>query len=355
MTQRQEGKESAAGSARPVFRKWSVYFDGNFWGHRGRSRAGKEIPVKKQFFWYDALWHIPAIYVCAKGLVIDFCIEVEPERIHSYIKKWNLDQDEEGSSFTKEERQQCASEHPLMFQFTSEVTLKRKLLHQRHSCGIIYIPEWKETSDFFDSEQVLEHYGLDKAKAWSIHRVAYPWATRKKPEMAPMRLLLSASPETFSSRPFQTPRAGQSVSVLHPLTKKEYILTAEKVSQSKLSLQHFLSDEMEYPEYYLEMTYRLSPDLSKEYFQVRDCKDSESPRRKRTDELEMPKASSSASVSVIGGADGPTSIFLAGTLNKTVESGQQTACSALHFAPVSHVEWQIDFKERMYEDITIEL
>ena len=31
--------------------EWKVYFDGDFWGHRGKDRAGKEIKLDKQFDW----------------------------------------------------------------------------------------------------------------------------------------------------------------------------------------------------------------------------------------------------------------------------------------------------------------
>ena len=52
--------------------EWKVYFDGDFWGHRGKDRAGKEIKLDKQFDWAGYHWVIPAAYSCSKGLVVDF-------------------------------------------------------------------------------------------------------------------------------------------------------------------------------------------------------------------------------------------------------------------------------------------
>ena len=40
--------------------EWKVYFDGDFWGHRGKDRAGKEIKLDKQFDWAGYHWVIPA-------------------------------------------------------------------------------------------------------------------------------------------------------------------------------------------------------------------------------------------------------------------------------------------------------
>ena len=70
---------------------WKVYFDGDFWGHRGKDRAGKEIKLDKQFDWAGYHWVIPAAYSCSKGLVVDFCMRVDSESIRDFMKKWNLD------------------------------------------------------------------------------------------------------------------------------------------------------------------------------------------------------------------------------------------------------------------------
>lgn len=47
---------------------WKVYFDGSFWGHHGRERAGREVPVQKWFSWAGRDWFVPSVYVCSKGI-----------------------------------------------------------------------------------------------------------------------------------------------------------------------------------------------------------------------------------------------------------------------------------------------
>lgn len=53
---------------------WKVYFDSSFWGHHGRERAGREMSVQKWFSWAGRDWFVPAVYVCSKGIVVDFCM-----------------------------------------------------------------------------------------------------------------------------------------------------------------------------------------------------------------------------------------------------------------------------------------
>lgn len=67
----------------------NVSFSGNFWGHNSREHAGRKIPVKKRFQWAGRHWLIPAVYSCGKGLVLDFCMEISPEEIRSFMEHWN--------------------------------------------------------------------------------------------------------------------------------------------------------------------------------------------------------------------------------------------------------------------------
>ena len=65
----------------PAAPEWKVYFEGNFWGHWGRGRAGTEIRLDQQFDWAGHHWVIPAVYSCGKGLVVDLCMRTEAKDI----------------------------------------------------------------------------------------------------------------------------------------------------------------------------------------------------------------------------------------------------------------------------------
>ena len=72
------------------------------------------------------------------------------------------------------------------------------------------------------------------------------------------------------------------------------------------------------------------------------------------------KEMSSGTIGIIGGADGPTAIFVTGISRKSgdkekVSESLHMACSALRFEPVDDVEWRIEFREKLREDIKLTL
>ena len=56
-------------------------------------------------------------------------------------------------------------------------------------------------------------------------------------------------------------------------------------------------------------------------------------------------------IGVIGGADGPTVIFT----DREKGSKLHAACSALHFEPREDAEWCLEFREKLRDDISVEL
>lgn len=121
--------------------EWKVYFDGDFWGHRGKDRAGKEIKLDKQFDWAGYHWVIPAAYSCSKGLVVDFCMRVDSESIRDFMKKWNLDWENDScENFTREQQMQMEWENPLCFNFKPCLKLNEKILQTTHGCAVSFNP-----------------------------------------------------------------------------------------------------------------------------------------------------------------------------------------------------------------------
>ena len=58
--------------AAPVPTEWQVFYDGGYWTKNGKGRAGEEVVLNSSFNWGEEVWHIPAIYSCSKGLVVEF-------------------------------------------------------------------------------------------------------------------------------------------------------------------------------------------------------------------------------------------------------------------------------------------
>lgn len=118
-------------------RKWEVFFDGGFWSN-SRERPGKELPIHKEFDWAGHHWVIPSIYLCSKGIVVDFCMRTEPAAIRDFMKKWDLTpENEEGRSFTQEQQMQLELDNPMRVEFHSLLHLNGKELPSTHGYGTL--------------------------------------------------------------------------------------------------------------------------------------------------------------------------------------------------------------------------
>ena len=101
-------------NAKPAIPEWKVYFEGNFWGHSGKERAGTEVPLNQQFEWAGHHWIIPAAYSCSKGFVVDFCMRTPEEDIRKFINKWDLHPENDSCEyFTQEQQMQIDLDNPL--------------------------------------------------------------------------------------------------------------------------------------------------------------------------------------------------------------------------------------------------
>ena len=90
------------------------------------------------------------------------------------------------------------------------------------------------------------------------------------------------------------------------------------------------------------MNYTLSPEAGDTVF-ICDCAAGDKPfKRPSAPDRFAPRAQGDAAcIGVIGGTDGPTAIVCASRAPK----GLHTACSSLHFEPVSgDIEWRVEFQ-----------
>ena len=60
---------------------------------------------KNPFCWGEEKWYIPAVYICDKGLVIDYCKQADPVQVKAFIDKWDL-LNEGNNHYTKEQQEQ---------------------------------------------------------------------------------------------------------------------------------------------------------------------------------------------------------------------------------------------------------
>ncbi len=168
----------------------------------------------------------------------------------------------------------------------------------------------------------------------------------RKPKISSMQLRLKEEPHQVYGEPFGPLKPGENVEIVNPKTQETYKLTALKLESIEVPIPVSMR-KMEYPKCCMQMNYKLEPELAQNRFSLHDCAESDQPVMKGD------KVATSTSVSVIGGAYGPTSIFLAEKMDRKEEG--QIACSALHFEPVEDVVWQPVFSVDEENTVVVDL
>ncbi|HHV08919.1 MAG TPA: hypothetical protein GXX75_01385 [Clostridiales bacterium] len=336
--------------AEPQMPEWKVYFDGNFCGHHGRERAGKEIPLNRKFVWEDEAWNIPAVYTCSKGLVIDFYLKVPLERIRAFMDKWKLLDGSDGTDFTDEQRMQIDAENPLAFNMNPKAVLNGTGLLSSHGCGLSWNPCFPEGNGL-EAQCVVQHYGLDPDQGYAIWRSAFLWKTHRKPQIKTLRVILAQDPIAISGPHFQVSLPGEQIEFTHPSTGQKYTLTVEGYERREFSARHFNVPTQEFPEHYTMLSYTILPAPPDGFLTITDCAPSDRPRQKHPGPNVLQATNEVCSIGIIGIPRGATSTASGGGN----EGKLQAACSALHFEPVDAVEWRIVFHEKRCEDIGLEL
>lgn len=125
--------------------EWKVYFKGSFWGHHERDHAGKEIAIRQTFFWGEEEWLIPSLYVCGKGIVIDFCKKIPVKKIQEFMDKWNFGFDDTYCEFSQDDRMLIDAENPLNADLSPHIILNRNILTRKNSYGFAWIPSLPES------------------------------------------------------------------------------------------------------------------------------------------------------------------------------------------------------------------
>lgn len=334
--------------------EWQVYFGRGYWkSSTEKNCPATELVLNKTLVWGDEIWHFPSMYLCDKGFVVDCCVELNPDKVKAFFDKWYPVPDEPDISC--EVRQQIESENPFEIYAHSHYTLNGKAIEEKNCCGLSYIPDSCLPSDIENPKEtlaIIEHYHLDPTKAWSFHRHTCHWSTARMPnKIKSFSLSLERQPTTIKGIHFKNPSVGDVITFTHPISGVEHKLTVLEYEQQELPQNVFGNEEYEYPTHHTVMTYSIEPPLTEEMFIISDCLENDAARN-------MPKKSlktdltNDACICVIGGTDGPTAIFV----TSENSSGEcHTALSALHFAPTHHVEWKIEFKAKMMEDVQIDL
>lgn len=328
--------------------EWKVTYEGGFFPKRGR--AGKEIRLNREFIWGNEVWHIPAVYLCTKGIVVDFCVEVDVNLVKEFINKWNLYQ-ENGRSYTNEEYEQIQEENPLNMEFQTKIFVNDIGLLQAQGCGVYWISEECMPDDMkteTEAKWILEHYGYDLKKAWAIHRISYSWTEKKPKTIEAMKVKLEREMAKIPCTPFIAPKPGENHVIKNPSTGVEYIFSVLEYEEKEMEPSHFKDDSMEWPTKYAVMNYTLFPELDN--FYLKDSCHGDSPRRKQTNSHGIIAASVGIIELRMKAEDGEKYYHPDGTVAKL-----RVGYSSMYFENPKKIEWKLIFQEKKVPDMEIQL
>ncbi len=317
-------------------KEWKVFFGQPFCLDSGKGKPGSEIAVNTEFFWYGRTWHIPALYICGRGMVIDLCVEVEPSAIAAYEGKWKQ---KEGIHLTEEEAAQRNAEDPMAVNCNSRLTANGNEFYCQSASYAYYLPKGSSYQEQ-ESAFITEHYGLDPQKGWIFMRCSFAMKNASKYELKDLSLSLEADPITVLTPRFTVKGKGDAIPFTNPVTGEAHILRVVEYEEKELRIK----GKETYPTHYTEMSYIIEPDLPANLFDIRDCTGGDSVIKTAcgSDFVGITTA-------IIGGADGPVVMTVAGRNNLN----SRTVCSSLYHAPRKNIEWRMTFYKKEVEDTKI--
>lgn len=272
-------------------------------------------------------------YLCEEGLVIDFAQEISREAEQCFLEKW-VPRMERGLS--RREERQLRQENPLNDWHRCSVRVNGEQIKSQHSSGSFWIPpdlrpEIEPCDDKMEAR--LEHYALDSDKVWIFRRVYCDWVQGKPEAIASLEATLIGEYVEVCADSFAMPQAGESVTVINPLTEQAHILTVTDIQKESITIPERFG-EYEMPAEATVMCFTLTPNLKWEAFQLKDTQEKDQARKK----------------------DGtPYNGGSVDMMLRMPRDGTRVAVSSMRFTAPDRVEWEPVFREKRVEDLVLEL
>lgn len=317
-------------------REWEVFFSG-----RKRERAGDELRLDKHFSWAGHEWVAAAAYSCAQGIVLDLCMRTEEDAFVRYLNRWAPGGEE--PELAGEERLRAELENPLPFELRPRLVCNGKTLAMKCASTCCYVSVLEDGRDK-EAREIVRHYGLDESACWTLHRLSFPWATKRRCALRTLSLALAQRPRTVPGERFAVRGAGDTVALTSPVSGAVYTLTAQEIEQQTVPPHAFADDAYDYPTHCTMLTYTLSPKPG-EPLRIVDADEGDRPVRRQSVPSDGPTAV--AAVGVIGGANALTAL--------THGDEVHVVCSALRFAPPKRVRWRADWCEAVTAPMEVTL
>lgn len=312
-----------------------VDWGGSIHGSLRRHRPARETAVNAVFSWGEEEWHVPKLYICAEGIVVDYCVGVEAERVKTFWRHYEeLCGGDYGVELSEEQRE-ALGQNPLDVAFHSVLAVDGMELPAKSGSGTFWVPEGCGSEELAEESRrtraIVEHYGLDESKAWTFWRGSYPWKKRRGNAMKQVSLRLIRDRVSLTAARFTDPTVGEEIGFVHPATGETYSLRIAEVERQTIDQARFRDPDTVYPEHFVALTAAVEPIL--EGVTIRDCDPGDQPRSKNS---------------------GAMGVILFGRrsagLTETAERQTIHAASSLYFSPPRSVTWRAVVQIKPMED-----
>ena len=291
------------------------------------------------------------MYLFAEGIVVDFCMKVDNEKVQEFLDKWYLEQRDDMRHFSREDQMQIEQEHPLTIQADFEICCNGKaVLGNHHGMG----RAWNAcTNEAYDDEMldIMEHYHLDKKESWAFWRESFELEAGQSNHLENVEIIIKGQKKQQNIGQFCLNDIGEQYHFVNPLTGIEHVIEALNFEQKILSDSSFPHNDMLYPMKYIVMEYRMTPPMNQKSYYIQDTSAGDLARKR---EMHLNENQNSDS-SVIGFSASAVTV-ITGT-SKQTENDQPccVVCSSLHFDFTDEVEWRIIVVDENVEKIAVEI
>ncbi len=289
-----------------------VKYSSSLWGVK-KGLPGFLQKVNWQFEYAGTRRCVPAIYRFSKGIVFDIITFIDNDKLLEYHKKY----EEVGGNLTQMQRRCAEQENPYQDLSIKEIWINEQLVDGNYSSSSAISIPWAENNDNLLSLQKAYSYLLDETSCFACQRFCIPYPKTKLMALRLKRLLRI-------DRVYALKIHSHNVERFFPLEINFEMLDTEKQKEvhfvhPKTGIKHNMyiqgTEVMEIPLnedgsqslYGTQAMYEIKPQLPYgSRLQFKNSMEYVEPELK-LDRFEPDRA---AAIGIIGGADGPTSIFM---------------------------------------------
>ena len=185
---------------------------------------------------------------------------------------------EEWRAMPEEEKERIQQESPLETGFQPEIILNGRKLRGVEGNGLCWLPEscremdagalndgpaeeypeldndgdpvedpaaeeYPAADPYEEERRLLEHYGLDPAKAWSMNRWSFSWATKRPPKLRSLSLTMKRDRVCIPGIRFTVRGPGDQIPFIHPSTGERHVLTVLEYQEEEMDRKAFEAPE----------------------------------------------------------------------------------------------------------------